>query len=254
MVEGIDRFIERFGEHGKAFVIIGGTACAAILEDTGLAFRTTKDIDIMLIAEAVDASFMKSFWDFIEEGQYLVRKSNAGKKLLYRFEKPQMDSFPPCLELFSRIPLEGNYAHGHRLRIQAEGTSRYLSALLMDDDYYHFAGEDVHLIGNLPIADAIHLIPLKAKAWLDLYSRRISGESVDSHDIEKHRKDILRLYAVIAPGTKINLPEKIKADFALFLVEGFRDWMPDMKRLGLGRLSLSDVGNGLRSIYLTDGE
>ena len=253
MVEGIEQFIKHFDVFHGAFVIIGGTACAAVLEDAGLPFRTTKDIDIVLIAEALDESFMKAFWNFIEEGQYLIRESAEGKRILYRFEKPQKQGFPPCLELFSRIPLEDNHSHGHKLKVQAPGAQQYLSAILMDNDYYYFTGAGIQRIEGIPVADAIHLIPLKAKAWLDMNARRTAGEAVDSRDIEKHRKDILRLFAVIEPGTQIKIPEKIQADLATFLIEGFKDWEPNMKSLGLDNIGLSGVVRGLRNVYFALG-
>ena len=254
MVEGIEQFIKHFDIFHGAFVVIGGTACAAVLEDAGLLFRTTKDIDIVLIAEALDESFMEAFWNFIEEGQYLIRESAEGKRILYRFEKPQRQGFPPCLELFSRALLKGNPSHGHKLKVQAPGARHYLSAILMDDDYYHFAGEGIQRIEGIPVADAIHLIPLKAKAWLDMSTRRAAGGVVDSRDIEKHRKDILRLFAVIEPGTQIKIPEKIQAGLAIFLIEGFKDWEPNMKSLGLGSIGLSETADGLRNVYFTVGE
>jgi hypothetical protein len=42
------------------------------------------------------------------------------------------------------------------------------------------------------------LIPLKAAAWLDLTRRKTAGEIVDSKDIQKHRRDVFRLFAVLS--------------------------------------------------------
>jgi len=83
MVEGVKRFSERFGEFGTAFVVIGGTACAAILESAGLPFRTTKDIDVVLFAEAVDAVLVAAFRAFIDwrcdppRAQMIARSGSA---------------------------------------------------------------------------------------------------------------------------------------------------------------------------------
>lgn len=249
MVEGIEKFINNFKSYQGAFVVIGGTACAAVLEEAGLPFRTTKDIDIVLIAEALDENFMTAFWDFIHEGHYSIRESVEGKKILYRFEKPQSQGFPSCLELFSRIPLKDRHSRGHKLRIQAPGTRLYLSAIFMEDDYYKFIGEGIQKIAGIPIADAIHLIPLKAKAWLEMNARRTAGEKIDSRDIEKHRKDILRLFVLIDPGTKLRIPEIIQADLAEFIAKGFKNWKPDMRSLGLGDIGLDEVAQGLRAVY-----
>lgn len=40
-----------------------------------------------------------------------------------------------------------------------------------------------------------YLILFKAKAYLDLKSKKEAGEAVGSNDIKKHKKDILRISA-----------------------------------------------------------
>lgn len=70
----------------------------------GLEFRATKDLDIVLCLEALDAEFAKVFWDFIKLGRYKNTQKSTGKKLFYRFYDPEDDTFPYMLELFSSIP------------------------------------------------------------------------------------------------------------------------------------------------------
>jgi hypothetical protein len=48
-------------------VLIGGTASTLAMEDTGLAFRATKDHDVAVHIEALDATFGKTFWHFIDQ-------------------------------------------------------------------------------------------------------------------------------------------------------------------------------------------
>lgn len=55
MVNGIKKFKERFQGFENQYVIIGGTACDLIMENEELAFRATKDIDIVLIVESITA-------------------------------------------------------------------------------------------------------------------------------------------------------------------------------------------------------
>ena len=43
------------------YVIIGGTACDILMAKEGLDFRATKDIDLVLIIEAVDVNFGRKF-------------------------------------------------------------------------------------------------------------------------------------------------------------------------------------------------
>ena len=55
-----------------------------------------------------------------------------------------------------------------------------LSAILLDDAYYQFLRKGKTIIDGIPILDAMHLIPFKAKAWLDLRPRKyIDRSTVD---------------------------------------------------------------------------
>lgn len=49
MVRGLDLFRQRFRDHEGTFVVIGGAACDQWFTRHGLAFRATKDLDIVLI-------------------------------------------------------------------------------------------------------------------------------------------------------------------------------------------------------------
>ena len=51
MVRGIESFKEWFKGYENQYVIIGGTACDLLMSDSGLEFRATKDIDLVLIIE-----------------------------------------------------------------------------------------------------------------------------------------------------------------------------------------------------------
>ena len=57
MVHGLEKFREYFGDCSNQYVFIGGTACDILLNELGTSFRATKDLDIVLIVEALDSSF-----------------------------------------------------------------------------------------------------------------------------------------------------------------------------------------------------
>ncbi len=61
MVRGITNFKKRFQDYEEQYVIIGGTACDLIMENEELPFRATKDIDLVLIVEALTAEFGETF-------------------------------------------------------------------------------------------------------------------------------------------------------------------------------------------------
>lgn len=92
-IPGIDRFREYFAAYTDQYVLIGGTAAQLAMADAGLEFRATKDLDIVLIVEALTPDFAKAFWKFIHEGQYEHKEKSTGGKQFYRFQKPGVDGF-----------------------------------------------------------------------------------------------------------------------------------------------------------------
>lgn len=57
-------------------------------------FRATKDLDIVLIVEALDDSFGREFWKLIEDGGYQYREKSTGNEQFYRFNKPMKSGYP----------------------------------------------------------------------------------------------------------------------------------------------------------------
>jgi len=54
MVRGLNLFRQFFAAHANQYVLIGGTAATLAMEEAGLAFRATKDLDVVLHIEALD--------------------------------------------------------------------------------------------------------------------------------------------------------------------------------------------------------
>ncbi|MDC7230656.1 MAG: hypothetical protein PQJ48_10130 [Sphaerochaetaceae bacterium] len=178
MVKGLNIFREHFKGFEDRYVLIGGTASSIIMEEAGAEFRATKDLDIVLCIEALDSAFVQKFWDFIENGGYSNKQKSSGKKLFYRFHSPADKNFPTMLELFSKVPdsLEVSAKDSELTPIPVDEEISSLSAILLDSAYYDFIHQNITIIDNLPIIGSEILIPLKAKAWLDLSesTRRIS--------------------------------------------------------------------------------
>ena len=70
---------------------------------------------------------------------------------------------------------------------------------------------------NLPFANPAALIPLKARAWLDLSARAKKGEKVDDKDIAKHRGDVFRIANTLPGEAGPRLPASIQEDLKSFL-------------------------------------
>ena len=66
MVKGLDVFKDFFRDFQNQYVLIGGAACDIVFQEADLAFRATKDLDMVLIIEALTPEFGKRFWDFIK--------------------------------------------------------------------------------------------------------------------------------------------------------------------------------------------
>lgn len=79
MVRGIESFREWFQGYEEQYAIIGGTACDLLMTEEGLDFRATKDIDLVLIIESVDAAFGSRFWEHVTAAGYEHRNKSTGK-------------------------------------------------------------------------------------------------------------------------------------------------------------------------------
>jgi len=176
MVRGLDKFRAQFKDYADQYALIGGAACDLVMEDAGLAFRATKDLDIVLCVEALDATFVRAFWEFVRAGKYQVQPSATGARRHYRFLKPENDDYPFMLELFSKKPDILNLAEAaHLTPIPVDAEVSSLSAILLNDAYYAFLHSGKRTIEDITIVGPEHLIPLKARAWLDLVGRRDAG-------------------------------------------------------------------------------
>lgn len=82
--------------------LIGGAACDIVFENSETAFRATRDLDIVLIVEALTPEFGEKFWNFVQDGKYRNKATNGEKTQFYRFDKPKDESFPKMFELFCR--------------------------------------------------------------------------------------------------------------------------------------------------------
>lgn len=219
-VKGLDVFGRHFREYRDRYVLIGGVASALAMEDAGESFRATKDLDIVLVIEALDAEFVAHFWDFIKAGGYEIRQRGGERPnpVFYRFQGPEDEAYPVMIELFSRAPEGLEHEENATLIPIPTGESvSSLSAILLNQDYYSFLLAGRQQSEELTYISADRLIPFKAKAWLDLSQRKANGESgIDSGNIKKHRNDVLRLSGLLT-GEAFELPESLTADMAQFL-------------------------------------
>jgi len=195
MVKGLKKFQKHFYGHEQSFVVIGGVACHEWFAAQGFRFRGTKDIDVVLILEAVSTPFFLRFWEFIRLGNYKACHKATGGKIYYRFSDPAQIDYPVMIELFSRKPVDIElYAGQNIVPISVDNDISSLSAILMDDSYYNIVMQLRDIVDGLP-----------------------AGEKVNGRDIDKHRNDVFRLASLLQVDKNLSLPPSISDDLRLFL-------------------------------------
>ena len=78
MVRGLDTFREYFKGFEEQYVLIGGAVCGILFESNEGQFRATRDLDMILIVEALTPEFGEKFWEFVKAGQYRNKASSTG--------------------------------------------------------------------------------------------------------------------------------------------------------------------------------
>ena len=221
---GIDKIREYLGNFNVNYVIIGGTACNLNLEDADLQGRATKDIDMIVVCEAISSEYVRQFWTFIKAGGYKVCQMNTKdgvKRSFYRFIEPTDVSFPAYIELFSRIP-DGIQMPENVHTIHFDMEEEYLSsfsAILLDDNYYNYAIDHSREIEGIQVLDKEALIVLKTKAYLNNKKRKNEGLQVHQDDIDKHKKDIYRLSFLFSGEERYDVSDDIKTALKDFIAE-----------------------------------
>lgn len=256
-VKGLDKFKEYFSEFKENYVIIGGTACSIILRDADIKPRATKDIDMILVVENMSTDFGLKFWEFIKDGNYKMRERKRGEGKepvpeLFRFYQPQNEGFPFQLELLSKksellsIPTDF-----HLTPIPVGEDVSSLSAILMDDEFYHFALTHSVIEEGIHVADATGLICLKIKAYLNL-----SGQEPPAHtyDIRKHMSDVFKLMASGNIDEPVVLSNNMKKDIYAF-VEKMVILMPNQPlqdSLKRNEAYIREVLNEIKRIFILE--
>lgn len=188
-VHGLERFSEYMKGLEDCYAVIGGTACSIILANADLDFRATKDIDVILLIENRLPETAAAMWRLVKDGEYDYGWKSSGDVHFYRFTKPRVAGFPSMVELFSKAPSFIEEPEGLAVvPLPAGDEVSSLSAILLDNDYYSYIKSGRKTIGGITVLDEVHLVPFKAKAFLDLSKRKADGERVDSSDIKKHKR------------------------------------------------------------------
>ena len=71
---------------------------------------------------------------------------------------------------------------------------------------------------------------------------------MDAKDIKKHKNDIFRLYRIISPDTRVDMPAAVSSDMSRFL-SAMKGEHIDLKQLGYPNESVDQILDGLKTIY-----
>lgn len=249
MVSGVESFRKWFAEYTDQYTIIGGTACDLLMSEDGLDFRATRDIDMVLIVESLTSEFGRRFWEYVKAAGYEHRNKSTGEPQFYRFSKPSSREYPYMIELFSgRVDAIELPEDAVLTPLPLDDEISSLSAILMDADYYQFLREGKIVLNDIPVLDAAHLIPFKAKAWLDLTERNRNGEHVDSKNIRKHKNDVFRLSILLTSDIRVILSAAIRSDLEKFFSAMEAETI-DLKAFGIRSQSQQEILQKLKTIY-----
>ena len=112
MVKGLDTFQKYFADYEEQYVLIGGAACDILFESNEVNFRATRDLDMVLIVEALTPEFGEKFWRFIVDGKYRNKATNGSNPQYERFPGSDFRSTSRCWSQNDRNPFCCIYGSG----------------------------------------------------------------------------------------------------------------------------------------------
>lgn len=254
---GIDKLKEYLGGFNANYVIIGGTARNLLLEEAGLQGRVTKDIDMIVVCEAINAEYLRQFWAFIKAGGYTserVDTEDGARWSYYRFKDRTDPTFPEYIELFSRLPDGIQVPEDVRI-VPVKMDDEYLSsfsAILMDDEYYRFAIDHSRESNGVQVLSEEGLVVLKARAYLNNKKRKDDGQDVHQDKIDKHKNDIYRVAFLFSGQERFAVSDAIKSDLNDFIAEIEADPVSTKalsKAMGVPEIPMSDFVRMIKNLF-----
>lgn len=255
IVSGIQQFERAFSAFSDSFIVIGGSACRAVLSDGPIQPRRTRDIDMVLVLENVGNNFISAFWKFIKEGGYkFASRKNAKGEFKYVFYSfvAGTEGYPSQIEILSKpVGGIGQPADYHIEYIETDEDYSHLSAIILDPDYYAYLTTHYVIREGLRYASPDSLICLKALAYMNLSAEKAAGKQVNSDDLKKHRRDVMMAVASLDPTEVFEVSAHIKEVLNSF-VQAIAD--PQISQsiaasLGVGADYLGSLVNTLQSNF-----
>ena len=216
---GFDHFCSYLKGLEAYYVVIGGGAASILMDDEGLEFRLTKDVDLLVLSRSQELN--ARILAYVKDGGYNSKESTDKLPRYYRFQKPTKGECPKMIEIFARNELELELEDGQHIIPIADAAAEKLSAILLDDEYFELIQKNmVKSESGIPLVSALANICLKARAAREIFERREAGDrSAKEDDIVKHLKDIWRLGVTLNGNETISLTERPAKDVAAALAK-----------------------------------
>lgn len=254
MVSGFDSFREKFKGYEDCYTIIGGTACDILMNEAGLDFRATKDIDMILLIEERFVEFAATFWGYIKDGGYKCGWKSSDAPHFYRFTEPQAAGYPVMIELFSRRPdFQIDHPEIHLTPLPVSDEISSLSAIMLDDNYYRLMLAGRKTVDGVPVLGAEYLMLFKMKAWLDLRQKKTDGTHVNERDLKKHKNDVFRLFPLVEPSAQVTVSSAVGADVNQF-IDAMKREPVDLEKLGVEGMPLEEILRALERMFAISAE
>ena len=255
IVSGIQQFERAFAAFSDSFIVIGGSACRAVLSDGPIQPRRTRDIDMVLVLDNMGKDFINAFWTFIKAGGYkFASRKNAEGEVKYVFYSfvDGTEGYPSQIEILSKpVGGIGQPADYHIEYIETDEDYSHLSAIILDPDYYAYLTTHYVIREGIRYASPDSLICLKALAYMNLSAEKAAGKQVNSDDLKKHRRDVMMAVASLDPTEVFEVSAHIKEILNSF-VQAIAD--PQISQsiaasLGVGADYLGSLVNTLQSNF-----
>ncbi|MGE3757811.1 MAG: hypothetical protein AB7H97_08645 [Pseudobdellovibrionaceae bacterium] len=222
---GFDHFCNYLKGLESSYVIIGGGAASILMEDEGLEFRATKDVDLVVLSRSDELN--NRILSYVKDGGYITKEATEGSPRYYRFREPTEKDCPPLIEVFARNELNLDLQDGQYIIPIHDDAVERLSAILLDDEYFEIIQKNLVISqSGIPLINALANICLKARAHRELFDRKTAGDkTVDEKVVQKHLKDIWRIATVLTGEEKVTLTGQPLKDLASAI--GKLDQLPD---------------------------
>lgn len=248
MIQGIANFTDYFRDHSGDYVVIGGLATAMVMNNLGFIARATKDIDLVVIS-IENEDFLKKLLQFIDIAGYKTRErtDNDSRRNLFRFFDSEDKTYPEQIELFAIHKADSEILKdSHIITIDTAEYYNYLSAILLNTDYFNLLINYTTNVDGLHVATPEALIPLKIHAHLNLLDSKPS-------DAKKHFTDVIRLATMLEEEGIVHLEGLPREEFIKFLPileEADTNTIEQILKIArVGKVSKERILELLKSVY-----